>query len=122
DPTLPIQVIRRDVFRGRGVIIAPILQAVSFLSSARVVIDPKRNVLLRIVKIVNRQRDVLHVVAARHTADSFACRLNRWEEQRYQYADDGDHDKQFDERETAATQSSNECWGVDVHDLENPAD
>ena len=60
-----------------------------------------RELLQRVVKIVDRQADVLEVVLALGAAGRFAGGLNRRQQQRDQDADDRDDDQQFDERKAA---------------------
>ena len=45
---------------------------------------------------------LLEMIAALHLPCCLACALHRWQEERHQNADDGDHDQEFDERETAS--------------------
>jgi hypothetical protein len=63
--------------------------------------DVHRQLLfVRVSVVVHSQRDVLQVVGALHPPSRFTRGLNRWQQQRYQDADDGDDDKQFHQRET----------------------
>ena len=45
--------------------------------------------------IVHSQRELLYVVAALHSSGRFAGRLNRWQEQAYQDANNGDYHQQL---------------------------
>jgi hypothetical protein len=48
--------------------------------------------------IVQRQPELLHVVATRHTSCRFASRLDRGQEQTDHNPDDGNYDQQFNKR------------------------
>ena len=61
--------------------------------------------LLGVVEVVNRQADVLEIVAALGAAGRLARRLNRRQQQGHQDADDRDHDQEFDQREIRSGKS-----------------
>src|SRR5262249_33105394 len=58
--------------------------------------------LARVVVEVQGQPDLVEVVAARRALGRFADLLDRRDQQSDQHGDDGDHDQQLDEGETAA--------------------
>ena len=64
---------------------------------------------VRVDEVVDRQRELLHVVRTLHPTGRLARRLNGGKEQPNQDADDRDYDQQFDEGETASR------MGVQVH-------
>src|SRR4051812_7515158 len=61
-----------------------------------------RLILVHIVIILNRDCDLVQVVDALRSARSLARSLNGRQQQRHQYANNGDHDQQLDERKTIA--------------------
>jgi hypothetical protein len=54
---------------------------------------------------VQRQANLLEIVAARHAPRCFAGVLNGWQQQCHQYADDRDDHQQLDQGETLASGS-----------------
>ena len=63
--------------------------------------DPWRKRFEVVLKVVDRQADLPHLVAALHAAGGLPRRLYCGQQQRNQHADDRNHHQQFDERETA---------------------
>jgi hypothetical protein len=59
-----------------------------------------------IVVGVHRQAQLLEVVSAAAPSPRLACRLHCGQKQPDEHADDGDHHKQFDERETVTVHGS----------------
>jgi hypothetical protein len=51
---------------------------------------------------VKSQADLFEVVTALHATCCFASGLNRWQQKSNQDADDGDHNQQLDQRESAS--------------------
>jgi hypothetical protein len=49
------------------------------------------------VVVVNRQADLLKVIAAAHPSSRFACGLNGWQKQANQDTNDGDDNQQLDQ-------------------------
>ncbi len=62
----------------------------------------RREPAASVVKVVDREPHLLHVVRALHSTRRFASRLNRRKEQADQNPDNGDDDEEFDEREAAS--------------------
>ncbi len=58
------------------------------------------------VIIVHRQANLLEVVGALHAPRGFAGRLHSRQQERDEYADDGDHDQKFNERKRLAIDAS----------------
>lgn len=52
--------------------------------------------------VVDRQANLLEIVAAAHASGCLACGLYGGEQQAHQYADDRDHDKEFHQREPSS--------------------
>ena len=61
---------------------------------------PKRQALKRVVIVLQRQANLLEMVAALHAAGGLAGGLHGGQQQRDQHADDGDHHQQLDKSET----------------------
>src|SRR5262245_9031803 len=45
----------------------------------------------RVVIVMDRNRQIVQIVATLHLARRLSRRLNRWQQHRYQHADNGDH-------------------------------
>jgi hypothetical protein len=68
----------------------------------------RRKVFVSILKIVKCNSNLTQVVRALRPAGRFTSRLNRWQQQRNQHANDGNHYKQLYQRECWATVGMNE--------------
>jgi len=66
---------------------------------------------------MERKTDLTKVILTLHTPRGFPGRLDRREEQGDQKADNRDHDKEFNQRESASIQTSN--WLKIGHDATN---
>lgn len=53
--------------------------------------------------ILQRQTLLFEMVLTSYFARRLARRLNGWQQQRYEYPNDGDYDQQFHERKTVLT-------------------
>ena len=54
-----------------------------------------RNAVVRVVEVLNREAELLHIVGALHTTGRFARRLDGREKQTNKNTDDRDNDQQF---------------------------
>jgi hypothetical protein len=57
---------------------------------------PRRQPLVRVMEFVKSDPDLLQVIRTLGTSCRLPSRLNRWQEQRDQDANDGDDHQQFD--------------------------
>jgi hypothetical protein len=64
---------------------------------------------------VERQAELLHVVTALGAPGCFASRLHGRQQERDQNCDDGDHDQQLDQRETATVWSGRDSLESSRH-------
>jgi hypothetical protein len=61
---------------------------------------PNGETHVRVVVILQGEAQLLEIVVALRAAGSFARGLNGGQQQRYEYADDGDHHQQLHQRKT----------------------
>jgi len=59
-----------------------------------------RKFFVRRLKVVHRQGDLPHVIRAAHPPRRLASGLHRWQQERDQYTDNGDHDQKLYKRKT----------------------